>query len=108
MNKVFNLLGLATRAGQVITGEDMIIKNIRNKKANLVIISENCGKNTTKKLIDKCNYYSVDYIVKFRIDELSKAIGKENRVSLAITNYGFSKKIKDLIEEGGSIFNEKN
>ena len=36
MIKVYNLLGLMQRAGKLITGEDLIIKNLKNKKIKLL------------------------------------------------------------------------
>ena len=43
MIKVYNLLGLMQRAGKLITGEDLIIKNLKNKKIKLLVIAEDCG-----------------------------------------------------------------
>ena len=51
MIKVYNLLGLMQRAGKLITGEDLIIKNLKNKKIKLLVIAEDCGVNTKKKLL---------------------------------------------------------
>ena len=51
-----------------------------------------------KKITDKCHFYHVDYfIVDENIENISKAVGKNNRVALGITNQGFAKKIKELI-----------
>ena len=50
MIKVYNLLGLMQRAGKLITGEDLIIKNLKNKKIKLLVIAEDCGVNTKKKI----------------------------------------------------------
>ncbi|MDO4813936.1 MAG: YlxQ-related RNA-binding protein [Gemella sp.] len=107
MRKTLNLLGLMTRAGKIITGEDLIIKNIQDSKVKLLVVASDCGKNTKKKLSDKSEYYKVDKVDYFTIEEISKAIGRENRVAVAITDSGFSKKLKELIEEeGGCVDNE--
>ena len=37
--KVLNLLGLAKRAGKVITGEELVVKAIQNGKASLVFVA---------------------------------------------------------------------
>lgn len=97
MNKALNLLGLMMRSGNIVTGEDIIIKNIKNKSIKLLVIATDCGKNTKKNLVDKSEYYHIDKIEIFTTDELSKAIGKDNRVALGITDLGFSKKFKELV-----------
>lgn len=108
MNRILNLLGLMMRAGKLVTGEDLIIKNIQERKLKLLIISEDCGKNTKKKLADKANHYAIKTITILTINEISDAIGKENRVALGLIDKGFSDKFIELLEEGGYINNEKN
>lgn len=106
--KALNLLGLMMRAGKIVTGEDLIIKNIKEKKINLLLISKDCGVNTYKKLTDKSTYYDIEVVQYFSTEEISRAIGKENRVAIGITDIGFSNKLAEMINEGGHIENEKN
>lgn len=103
MKKIFNLLGLMQRAGKIITGEDLIIKNLKNSKIKLLVITEDCGLNTKKKLQDKANFYNVEHIIFSDIESISVAIGRDNRVALGITDAGFTKKFKQLLQEGGAI-----
>ena len=49
MNKFLQLLGLAMRAGKVVSGEELVIREIRSGKAQLVILAEDAKKNTEKK-----------------------------------------------------------
>ena len=96
MIKAYNLLGLMQRAGKLITGEDLITKNLKNNKIKLLVIAEDCGMNTKKKLTDK-----VQCIEFSTIENISIAIGRDNRVAVGITDDGFIKKFKQLLEEGG-------
>lgn len=48
--QISNLLGLATRARKTITGEELVVKEIRSQKAKLVVLSNDASKNTAKKL----------------------------------------------------------
>ncbi len=55
----FPLLGLANRARKVVSGEDLVIKEIRNARAKLVLLTEDASANTAKKypinaIIIKC------------------------------------------------------
>lgn len=45
----FPLLGLANRARKVVSGEDLVIKEIRNARAKLVLLTEDASSNTAKK-----------------------------------------------------------
>ena len=97
MNKKYlNLLGLANVAKGIVSGETLI-KSIAANETKLVVIANDASVNK-KKITDKCHFYHVDYfIVDENIETISKAVGKNNRVALGITNQGFAKKIKELI-----------
>ena len=102
MTKIYNLLGLMQRAGKLVTGEDIIVKNLKNKKIKLLVIAKDCGVNTKKKLQDKALFYQVSSLEFSTIEQLSIAIGKDNRVALGLTDDGFIKKFKQLLQEGGA------
>jgi|SRR5699024_3934680 len=91
--RYLNLLGIANRAGKCITGEESIIKSIQHKKAKLVLIAEDIGESTKKKITDKCKTYEVPYKVADDREVLSKSIGQMGRVAIAIEDKGFSKKL---------------
>lgn len=91
--RYLNLLGIAHRAGKCISGEEAIIKSIQQGKAKLVLLAEDIGKNTEKKITDKCNTYDVPYLLVDNRELLSKAIGQFGRVALAIEDQGFARKI---------------
>lgn len=96
MSNFLNTLGLANRARKVVTGETLITK-IRSNEIYFVIIANDASDNTKKKLIDKCTSYDVEYVIASNINELSKAIGKNNRVALGIMDKGFAKNLKEKI-----------
>lgn len=97
--KILQLLGLATRARMTTTGEEMAVNEVRNGKAKLIILSEDASDNTSKKLHDKCKSYDVEIRVFGTRFELGHAIGKEERVVIAITDSGFAKKLISLFDE---------
>ncbi len=98
MNPTLNLLGLAQRAGKLVSGEETVIKNIRQKNTKVVLVCLDASENTKKKISDKCQFYQVKYLEAFTSDELSHALGKKRYVC-GITEGGFAKKIIELIEK---------
>lgn len=91
-----SLLGLASRARKISTG-DILLKDIRSQRVYLVIIADDASDNTKKKYTDKCSYYNVNYCIDGCVNDLSRAIGKTNRVAIGITDKGFSDKIKSKL-----------
>lgn len=93
-NKILSLIGLAMKAGKVVSGEFSTEKAVKSGQACLVIISEEASDNTRKKFQNMCTYYEVPiYFYGTKID-LGIAIGKEFRASLAVTDRGLSTAIE--------------
>jgi len=93
-NKILSLIGLAMKAGKVVSGEFSTEKAVKSGQACLVIISEEASDNTRKKFQNMCTYYEVPiYFYGTKID-LGIAIGKEFRASLAVTDQGLSTAIE--------------
>ena len=97
-NKVFSLLGLATKSGNVVSGEFATEKAVKSYKASLVIVGTDASENTQKKFTNMCEFYEVPIAVYGTKDELGHAMGKEMRSSLAITDAGFAKTIRNNLE----------
>lgn len=95
--KLSNLLGLAQRAGRLISGEELVIKAIQEGKVNLVFLANDAASNLTKKVTDKGHYYEVQVSTVFSTLELSTAIGRTRKV-VAVVDAGFSKKMRSLME----------
>ncbi len=100
MKKVLNNLGLCARSRNLVSGESLVIDAISSKQAHLVLIANDCEKNTYKKLNDKCKFYNTQIIeLPFDRYELGRAIGKEFRVCVAVTDKGFKQLILKNIKE---------
>jgi len=97
-NQWMSLLGLANRARKITSGEELTIKEIKNGKAKLVLLSADASHNTAKKITDKCNSYQVPYKIVENRQMLGAAIGKETRVVVAVLDIGFAKKLKSLLD----------
>lgn len=87
------MLGLATKAGKTVSGEESVLKAVRSGKAHLVIISDDASNATTKKFTDKCTYYHVPMIRHGTREKLGDATGRASRVCVAVIDKGFAEGI---------------
>lgn len=95
-----NLLGLARRAGKLISGEQQVLQSIRSQKAKLIVVSTDLGAATQKRISDKCTTYQIPLLAFMTRETLSQAIG-QSRSAVAIEDQGFAKALLKLnIEEG--------
>lgn len=95
--KILNLLGLAMRAGKLITGEELTIQDVRRGKTKFVFVAADASENTQKKISDKCIYYKVPMNKGLTHEELSASIGK-TRMIVGVNDSGFAKKFQELIK----------
>ena len=97
-NKVFSMLGLATRAGRIASGEFMTETSVKKGKAVLVIVAEDASDNTKKMFTNMCSFYEVPIYFYGTKETLGHAIGKDIRASLAVLDEGFANSIIKNIE----------
>ena len=58
-NKVLSLLGLATKAGKIASGEFSTEKSVKSGKGFLVLVAADASENTKKKFRNMCEFYEV-------------------------------------------------
>lgn len=97
-SKLLGHIGLATRARKITSGEDMVLDSIRSNRAKIVFLASDAGINTTKRITDKCAFYNVMLVKDLSSDEITIAVGKENRKVIAIIDQHFAQMIKSELE----------
>ncbi len=96
--KIESYLGFAARAGKVVTGYNTCLSMIPRRKVRLVIISEDTGENTQKKLSQKCGSYGIEYRIYGKAEDLSAMTGKTDKGIFGITDAGFAESISKEID----------
>ena len=89
-NKVLSLLGLATKAGKVASGEFSTEKSVKTGKGFLVLVADDASQNTRKKFQNMCDFYEVPIYFIANKEELGRFCGKEFRASLAVQDENFA------------------
>lgn len=97
-SKVFGMLGLAMKSGNVVSGEYMTEQAVRSGAAKLVIVAEDASANTKKKFMNSCFYYKVPIFVFGEKEEMGNAIGRGFRASLAVLDQGFASSISKNLD----------
>ena len=94
-------IGLARKAGKLISGTDFVCDGIRKKKIFLVICSEDVSDNTKKKISDCCTYYkTVLHFADVSKETLGSIIGKSFSACVGITDKNLSELISRNINRG--------
>lgn len=97
--KALNLLGLAERAGKLVSGLELVIVGSKAKKIKIIILANDSHEDTSAKVSKTAQHNDIPVITEFSSTEISHAIGK-NRKVLGITDTGFCKALLKKINEG--------
>jgi len=84
------MLGLARKAGQLVSGEFSSEKAVKEGIARLVIVASDASDNTKKLFSDKCRSYAVPLRVWSDKESIGRALGQRYRASAAVTDEGFA------------------
>ena len=77
MNKVYSMLGIAKKGGNLSIGFDAACIDIKNNKSFLVIIAVDASDKTKKNIQFFCEKYKVKYIECGEKDILGKSLGRK-------------------------------
>lgn len=97
-NKTYSFLGLAKKAGKVISGDESCEKAIKSGKVELIIVAKDASPNTSKKFMDMCSYRHLNFRTFGIKEELGRMLGKDVRSVVAIVEKGFAGRMIELID----------
>ncbi len=95
-NKFLTLLGLAQKSNNLVSGENTCEIYIKKNVLTLIILATDVSENTLKKFTQLCTINNTPYIIYGERNDLSAAIGKNNRAIYGIKDNNFSKKLLEI------------
>ena len=115
--KIYSYIGLAMRAGQVVSGDDTTLKELKKGKLSFgkqnleagtirevlkiglpSFLADDASENTKKLFKDKSSYRKINQIYFSTKVELGLAIGKSPRAVIGIKDKSLASKITELMQ----------
>ena len=96
--RVKGFLGLCTRAGQLIFGQDACVDAVRAQRAAVVLLDESCSANTRKRLEDACRTHGIP-LYSLAAELIAGAVGKDGRKVAALRPGSMADKMLSLLAE---------
>ena len=98
-DRVFGMIGLAARAGKIVSGSDSVIGAIRSGNVQLLIITKDISKNSLEKILKNIPDDKEITCYSFGTSErLGSALGKPDRTVAAVTDKSFAEGISAILE----------
>ena len=105
MNKTLSVMGLARRAGKLVIGHDAVMLSVRNKKAKLVLLTEDASPRHQREA-EAAQFEGRIICLPCTMKEAGFATGK-NSCIFAIEDDGFVRAIDKSLSEEGSEYGSK-
>jgi ribosomal protein L7Ae-like RNA K-turn-binding protein len=86
MHKIYSMLGIARKGGNISIGFDSTKLNIEKNKSFLVIIARDASEKTKKNIQFICDNYNCEYIEFGEKELLGKSLGKKVVSVLSISD----------------------
>ena len=91
------------KAGKTVFGTESTMDMLDKKKVKLLIIAKDSSERTIKNFKQKCEENKIPFFIFGDKDSLSKAIGKENKVVIGITDKNLANAMKKILDGGDVI-----
>lgn len=101
--KLYGLIGLATKAGKITAGSDACLEAMQKHSSKFILLAQDASDRTKKTFNEKCKEYHIPIYEILTIDEISKAIGKQNKAVVSINEKGFAEAMVKIINGGEMI-----
>ena len=102
-DSVLSMLGIAAKAGKVVSGEFATENAVKSAKAFLVVTAADASENTAKKFRDMTDFYRVPLFVYGTKELLGGCIGKDYRSSLAVTDEKLAEAVTNKIKQTKAV-----
>jgi len=97
VRKVYNLIGLAQRAGKTSSGVSAANTSLIRKRACVLLMSEDIASNSRELLLKSCIKQNIPWIVLGSRYDIGNSIGKAYRVAVTINEAGIAEAILKAI-----------
>lgn len=101
--KVYGLMGLACRAGQLVSGEFEVERQLNKGTLCAVLLDGDASENTRKRFSDACAHRELPIYMDFEPGRIGRAIGKDNRRIAALKKGKLSEQILKLLDAAQSV-----
>jgi hypothetical protein len=102
-DRILSFLGLAVRAGQVVSGADAVSAASGKQKVFLFIVADDAAEGTTRLLYRLSEDKGIVLRRFSSKHKLGNQLGKRDRAVLAVTDKGFAEQLLRLMDEYDSI-----
>jgi len=98
LSRVYNLIGIAQRAGLTSSGATAVRASLTKRQARVVLMSRDIADNSRDALIKSCSKNEIPWFIIGDKFKLGASLGKAHRVAMTINDSGMASAIMKAIQ----------
>ena len=88
--RIVNLIGMARKAGSVVSGSTSVLQELGKPSALFLIVATDAAEGTADKILNRAKGNEVPFVKMFNKQILGSAVGRDERSHLVLTNKKFA------------------
>lgn len=105
--RILNLIGMARKAGVIVSGSNTVLAELGKDSAALLIVAVDAAAGTADKIMHRAQVAQVPTVRLFEKQQLGAAIGRDERSHLVVTDKQFANNLILEIDRLSNIAGEK-
>ena len=98
-DRVLGLLGMAARAGAVISGTDRVREAARGEGVRLVLLARDASANSREKLVPLLTARGISHVIRYDRNELGAAIGRGPLSAVGVMDRALADRLQVLLRD---------
>ena len=98
-DRVLGLLGMAARAGAVISGTDRVREAARGEGVRLVLLARDASANSREKLVPLLTARGISHVIRYDRNELGAAIGRGPASAVGVMDRKLADRLQVLLRD---------
>lgn len=100
-DRALSLLGMATRAGAVVTGTERVREAARAGTLRLAVMAADASDNSRGKLLPLLTARGISHVIRYERDELGAAIGRGPLSAVGVVDAALAARLLALMDDDG-------
>ena len=97
-DNVLSLLGIAQRGRRLVSGQDVVKREITRGRVALMIIAEDTSFNSKDKFVSLSKKHGIPVLIWGNSYDLGRALGQNKRTAIGITDKNFAVEISKRLK----------
>ena len=91
--RILNLIGMARKSRSLVSGSNTVLQELGRSDARLLIVAIDAAAGTADKIVQKAQGHNVPWVRMFDKEILGRAVGRDERSHIVITDVAFAKNL---------------